>query len=133
MACSAPTSASEVFCRAAKCNRWSARFALVAAVVVTFVLAPPGTEFVHNSTSGNVGAVERIVAHCTHFTALLVLQFSLLFVARRRLSASHHAAVKANNLKALELLAAAAPDEATKKDILARSVDLVAGKPGCCK
>ena len=41
--------------------------------------------------------------------------------------------VKANNLKALELLAASANDEATKKDLLARAADLVAGKPGCCK
>jgi hypothetical protein len=41
--------------------------------------------------------------------------------------------VKSNNLKALELLAASATDEATKKDFLARAADLVAGKPGCCK
>jgi hypothetical protein len=32
--------------------------------------------------------------------------------------------VKSNNLKALELLAASATDEATKKDLLARSADL---------
>jgi hypothetical protein len=41
--------------------------------------------------------------------------------------------VKANNLKALELLAASTTDEAAKKDLLTRAADLVAGKPGCCK
>jgi len=133
MACTPPTSASEVFCRAAKCNRWTARLAFVGALITTIVMAKSGTEFIHNSTTGNAGGAERIVGHLTHFAALLILQLSLLFVARRRASAAHHARVKANNLKALELLAASATDEATKKDLLARAADLVAGKPGCCK
>jgi len=133
MACTPPASASEVFCRAAKCNRWAARLAVLGAIVLTIIMARSGVEFIRNSASGNVGGAERIVGHLTHFAALLVLQLSLLSVARRRFSASHHASVKSNNLKALELLAASATDEAAKKDILARSADLVAGKPGCCK
>ena len=133
MACTPPTSASEVFCRAAKCNRLTSRLAFVGALIVTIVMAKSGTEFIHNSTAGNVGGAERIVGHLTHFAVLLILQLSLLFVSRRRASAAHHARVKANNLKALELLAASATDEATKKDLLARAADLVAGKPGCCK
>ena len=133
MACTPPSSASEVFCRAAKCNRWTARIAFVGALLVTIVMAKGGMEFIHNSTAGNVGGAERIVGHLTHFAALLILQLSMLFVARRRFSAVHHAMVKANNLKALELLAASATDEGTKKDLHARAADLVAGKPGCCK
>jgi hypothetical protein len=133
MSCPPPTSASEVFCRAAKCNRLTSRIAMVGVLILTIIMAKAGVEFIHSSTSGNVGGAERIVGHLTHFAALLILQLSLLFVARRRASAAHHARVKANNLKALELLAASATDEATKKDLLARSADLVAGKPGCCK
>ena len=133
MACTPPASASEVFCRAAKCNRLMGRVIFVFAIVLTVILAKDSTEFIRNSSAGNVGGAERIVGHLTHFAALLILQLSLLFVARRRFSASHHASVKSNNLKALELLAASATDEATKKDLLARAADLVAGKPGCCK
>ena len=133
MACTPPASASEVFCRAAKCNRLTARIATVAALILTIIMAKAGGEFIHNSTAGNVGGAERIVGHLTHFASLLILQLSFLFVARRRFSAAHHARVKSNNLKALELLAASATDEATKKDLLARSADIVAGKPGCCK
>ena len=133
MACTPPASASEVFCRAAKCNRLMGRVLFAFAIVLTVILAKDSTEFIHNSTAGNVGGAERIVGHLTHFAALLILQLSLLCLARRRCSAAHHAMVKSNNLKALELLAASATDEATKKDLLARAADLVAGKPGCCK
>ena len=133
MACTPPATASEVFCRAAKCNRLTSRIAMIGVLILTIIMAKAGVEFIHNSTAGNVGAAERIVGHLTHFATLLILQLSLLFVARRRASAAHHAMVKSNNLKALELLAASATDEATKKDLLVRSADLVAGKPGCCK
>ena len=133
MACTPPASASEVFCRAAKCNRLTSRIAMVGVLILTIIMAKAGVEFIHNSTAGNVGGAERIVGHLTHFASLLILQLSFLFVARRRFSAAHHARVKSNNLKALELLAASATDEATKKDLLARAADLVAGKPGCCK
>jgi hypothetical protein len=108
------------------------RVLVALAVVIAIVIAKGGVEFIRNSTAGNAGAAERIVG----FVAVFVAQFSLLltalFFARRRASAAHHAMVKANNLKALELLAASATDEAAKKDLLARSADLVAGKPGCC-
>ena len=103
------------------------------AIFLTVVLVSGSTEFIRNSSAGNVGGAERIVGHLTSFVAQLILILSVLFLARRRASAAHHAMVKANNLKALELLAASATDESAKKDILARSADLVAGKPGCCK
>ena len=133
MACTAPASASEVFCRAAKCNRLMARVLIALAVVITIILVKGGTEFIHNSTSGNVGTAERIVGYVAIFAAEFALLITALFFARRRASAAHHAMVKSNNLKALELLAASATDEATKKELLARAADLVAGKPGCCK
>ena len=97
------------------------------------VLVSGSTEFIRNSSEGNAGGAERIVAHLTSFAAQLTLLLSVFFLARRRASAAHHAMVKSNNLKALELLAASATDEATKKDLLIRAADLVAGKPGCCK
>jgi uncharacterized membrane protein YhaH (DUF805 family) len=103
------------------------------AIVLTVILVKGSGEFIHNSTTGNVGGAERIVGHLTSFVAQLALLLTVFCLARRRLSAAHHAMVKSNNLKALELLAASATDEATKKDILARSADLIAGKPGCCK
>ena len=133
MACTPPASASEVFCRAAKCNRLMGRVLFVFATFLTVVLVSGSTEFIRNSSAGNVGSAERIVGHLTSFVAQLVLVLSVLFLARRRSSAAHHAQVKSNNLKALELLAASAADEATKKDLLVRAADLVAGKPGCCK
>lgn len=133
MACTPPASASEVFCRAAKCNRLMGRVLFVFATFLTVVLVSGSTEFIRNSSAGNVGSAERIVGHLTSFVAQLILVLSVLFLARRRSSAAHHAQVKSNNLKALELLAASATDEATKKDLLARAADLVAGKPGCCK
>ncbi len=133
MACTPPASASEVFCRAAKCNRLMGRVLFVFATFLTVVLVSGSTEFIRNSSAGNVGSAERIVGHLTSFVAQLILILSVLFLARRRSSAAHHAQVKSNNLKALELLAASAADEATKKDLLARAADLVAGKPGCCK
>ena len=133
MACTPPSSASEVFCRAAKCNRLMGRVLFVFATFLTVVLVSGSTEFIRNSSAGNVGSAERIVGHLTSFVAQLILILSVLFLARRRSSAAHHAQVKSNNLKALELLAASAADEATKKDLLARAADLVAGKPGCCK
>ena len=133
MACTPPASASEVFCRAAKCNRLMGRVLFVCATFLTVVLVSGSTEFIRNSSAGNVGSAERIVGHLTSFVAQLILVLSVLFLARRRSSAAHHAQVKSNNLKALELLAASAADEATKKDLLARAADLVAGKPGCCK
>ena len=102
-------------------------------VILTIIIAKGGAEFIRNSSAGNVGGAERIVGHVTVFAGELTLLLALLFLARRRASAAHHAMVKANNLKALELLAAAATDEATKKDLHARAADLVAGKPGCCK
>ncbi len=133
MACTPPSSASEVFCRAAKCNRLMGRVLFVFATFLTVVLVSGSTEFIRNSSAGNVGSAERIVGHLTSFVAQLVLVLAVLFLARRRSSAAHHAQVKSNNLKALELLAASATDEATKKDLLARAADLVAGKLGCCK
>ena len=133
MACTPPASASEVFCRAAKCNRLMGRVLFVFATFLTVVLVSGSTEFIRNSSAGNVGSAERIVGHLTSFVAQLILFLSVLFLARRRSSAAHHAQVKSNNLKALELLAASATDEATKKDLLTRAADLVAGKPGCCK
>ena len=133
MACTPPASASEVFCRAAKCNRLMGRVLFAFAIFLTLILVHGSKEFIHNSTAGNVGGAERIVAHLTSFAAQLTLLLSVFFLARRRASAAHHAMVKANNLKALELLAASATDEATKKDLHAPAADLVAGKPGCCK
>ncbi len=110
------------------------RVLVAGAVLVTIVMVNSTSEFIHSSLVGlERGAAERIVGQLTHFAALLILQLSLFCLARRRCSAAHHAMVKANNLKALELLAASATDEATKKDLLARAADLVAGKPGCCK
>ena len=133
MACTPPASASEVFHRAAKCNRLMGRVLFALAVILTIIIVKGGAEFIRNSTAGNVGSAERIVGHLTSFFAQLTLLLSVFFHARRRASAAHHAMVKANNLKALELLAASATDEATKKDLHARAADLVAGKPGCCK
>jgi len=133
MACTPPTSASEVFCRAAKCNRLVSRLAMVGVVILAILMVKGSGEFVRSPAAGTVGTAERIAGHLTAFVAQLILLLSLLFVSRRRASAAHHARVKANNLKALELLAASATDEATKKDLHARAADLVAGKPGCCK
>jgi hypothetical protein len=133
MACTPPASASEVFHRAAKCNRLMGRVLFALAVILTIIIVKGGAEFIRNSTAGNVGSAERIVGHLTSFVTQLTLLLSVFFLARRRASAAHHAMVKANNLKALELLAASATDEATKKDLHARAADLVAGKPGCCK
>jgi len=109
------------------------RVLVALAVILTIIIAKGGAEFIHNSTTGNVGAAERIVGYVAIFAAEFTLLLTALFFARRRASAAHHAMVKANNLKALELLAASSTDEASKKDILARAADLVAGKPGCCK
>ncbi len=109
------------------------RVLVALAVVIAIVIAKGGAEFIRNSTAGNVGSAERIVGFVAIFAGEFALLLTALFFARRRASAAHHAMVKANNLKALELLAASATDEAAKKDILARSADLVAGKPGCCK
>jgi hypothetical protein len=109
------------------------RVLFVFAIFLTVILVSGSTEFIRNSSAGNVGSAERIVGHLTSFVAQLILVLSVLFLARRRLSAAHHASVKSNNLKALELLAATATDEAAKKDLLTRAADLVAGKPGCCK
>ena len=97
------------------------------AIFLTIILVHSGKEFIYNT------APNAVVGHLTSVVAQLTLLLSVLFLARRRASAAHHAQVKANNLNALELLAASAPDEATKKDLLARAADLVAGKPGCCK
>ncbi len=133
MACTPPTSASEVFHRAAKCNRLMGRVLIALAVVIAIVIVMGGNKFIHNSTAGLTGSAERIVGFVAIFAVQFALLLAVLFFARRRASAAHHAMVKANNLKALELLAASATDEAAKKDILARSADLVAGKPGCCK
>ncbi|NBV55682.1 MAG: hypothetical protein EBR70_03725 [Verrucomicrobia bacterium] len=135
MACTPPTSASEVFARAAKCNRLMGRVLIALAVVLAIVITKGGADFSRNPNplSANPGSAERIAGHLTVFAAQFTLLLTALFFARRRASAAHHAQVKANNLKALELLAASATDEATKKDLLARAADLVAGKPGCCK
>ena len=133
MACTPPASASEVFHRAAKCNRLMGRVLIAIAVLLTVVIAKGGAEFIRNSTAGNAGSAERIVGFVAIFAVEFAMLLAVLFFARRRASAAHHAMVKSNNLKALELLAASATDEAAKKDILARSADLVAGKPGCCK
>ena len=133
MACTPPTSASEVFARAAKCNRLMGRVLIALAVVLAIVITKGGADFSRNPLSVNPGSAERIAGHLTVFAAQFTLLLTALFFARRRASAAHHAMVKANNLKALELLAASATDEATKKDLLARAADLVAGKPGCCK
>ena len=127
MACTPPASASEVFHRAAKCNRLMGRVLVAFAIFLTLILVNSGKEFIYNS------APNAVIGHLTSVVGQLTLLLSVLFLARRRASAAHHAMVKSNNLKALELLAASATDEATKKDLLARSADLVAGKPGCCK
>jgi hypothetical protein len=127
MACTPPSSASEIFHRAAKCNRLMGRVLFAFAIFLTIILVNSGKEFMYNS------APNAVVGHLTSVVAQLILILSVFFLARSRASAAHHAMVKSNNLKALELLAASATDEATKKDILARSADLVAGKPGCCK
>ena len=97
------------------------------AIVLTVILVNSGKEFIY------LLAPNAVIGHLTSVVGQLTLLLSVLFLSRRRCSAAHHAMVKSNNLKALELLAASAPDEATKKDLLARSADLVAGKPGCCK
>jgi hypothetical protein len=133
MACTPPSTASEVFCRAAKCNRVMGRVLVALAVLIAIVLVKGSTEFIHNSAAGLTGTAERIVGYVAIFATEFALLLTALFFARRRASAAHHAQVKSNNLKALELLAASATDEATKKDLLARAADLVAGKPGCCK
>ena len=110
------------------------RVLVALAVVIAIVIAKGGAEFIRNSAPlRDVGSAERIVGFVAIFAGEFALLLTALFFARRRASAAHHAMVKANNLKALELLAAAATDEAAKKDLLARSADLVAGKPGCCK
>ena len=127
MACTPPASASEIFHRAAKCNRLMGRVLFAFAIFLTLILVHGGKEFIYNS------APNAVIGHLTSVVGQLTLLLSVLFLARRRASAAHHAMVKSNNLKALELLAASATDEATKKDLLARSADLVAGKPGCCK
>ena len=127
MACTPPASASEVFHRAAKCNRLMGRVLFVFAIFLTLILVHGGKEFIYNT------GPNAVIGHLTSVVGQLTLLLSVLFLARRRASAAHHAMVKSNNLKALELLAASATDEATKKEILARSADLVAGKPGCCK
>ena len=127
MARTPPASASEVFHRAAKCNRLMGRVLFVFAIFLTLILVHGGKEFIYNT------APNAVIGHLTSVVGQLTLLLSVLFLARRRASAAHHAMVKSNNLKALELLAATATDEATKKDLLARSADLVAGKPGCCK
>lgn len=132
MACTPPASASEVFCRAAKCNRLMGRLLMVAAIVVTIILYKATTGYAQGG-GADANTAQKVVGQLTAFATLLVLQLSLICLARRRCSAAHHAQVKSNNLKALELLAASATDEATKKDLLARSADLIAGKPGCCK
>ena len=134
MACTPPASASEVFYRAAKCNRLMGRVLVALAVVIAIVIAKGGAEFIRSSAPlRDVGSAERIVGFVAIFAGEFALLLTVFCLARRRASAAHHAMVKSNNLKALELLAASATDEAAKKDILARSADLVAGKPGCCK
>ena len=134
MACTPPASASEVFHRAAKCNRLMGRVLVALAVVIAIVIAKGGAEFIRSSAPlRDVGSAERIVGFVAIFAGEFALLLTVFCLARRRASAAHHAMVKSNNLKALELLAASATDEAAKKDILARSADLVAGKPGCCK
>jgi len=134
MACTPPSSASEVFCRAGKCRRWSARFALLGAVLVALIIAGTSSEFMHSARGGaKAGGAERITAFAAIFLAQFTLLIACLLMAKRRFSAAHHASVKANNLKALEFLAAQATDDATKREILGRAADLVAGKSGCCK
>ena len=109
------------------------RVLFVFGIFLTIILVNGSKEFIQNSPPSNAPRAERIVGHLTSFVAQLILVLSVLFLARRRSSAAHHAQVKSNNLKALELLAASATDEATKKDLLTRAADLVAGKLGCCK
>jgi hypothetical protein len=134
MACSSPSSASEVFCRAAKCRRWSARIALFLAFLLAVIMVKGGHQFIQTSTEVAKNSVaERLTGFLAVFLTQATLLCAALFYARRGFSAAHHASVKSNNLKALELLAAQATDEATKKDLLTRAADLVAGKPGCCK
>ncbi len=133
MACSSPSSASEVFCRAAKCRRWSARLALFLAFLLAVIMVKAGNEFIRDGAYPHPGVAERITGFLAVFLTQATLLCAALFYARRGFSAAHHASVKSNNLKALELLAAQATDEATKKDLLTRAADLVAGKPGCCK
>ena len=132
MACTPPTSASEVFCRAAKCNRWTGRLLLLGVLVMTVITAKGGLAMA-GQTGNDANQARQIVGFLATFVAQFTFTLMLFGLARRRLSAAHHARVKANNLKALELLAASATDEATKRELLGRAADLVAGKPGCCK
>ena len=95
MACTPPASASEVFHRAAKCNRLMGRVLIALAVVIAIVLVKGGAEFVRNSTAGLTGTAERIVGFVAIFAAQFTLLLTALFFARRRASAAHHAMVKA--------------------------------------
>jgi len=81
MACTPPASASEVFHRAAKCNRLMGRVLFAFAIFLTVVLVSGSTEFIRNSTAGNVGSAERIVGHLTSFVAQLTLLLSVFFLA----------------------------------------------------
>ena len=52
MACTPPTSASEVFCRAAKCNRLVSRLAMVGAVLLVILMVKGSTEFIRTAGTG---------------------------------------------------------------------------------
>jgi len=106
---------------------------MVGAVILAIIIAKTGAEFIRGASGSEGHAGQRIAGHLTIFAAQFTLLIAFLLMAKRRFSAAHHASVKANNLKALELLAAQATDDATKKEILGRAADLVAGKSGCCK
>jgi hypothetical protein len=132
MSCSAPTEVSQVYRRAARCARWSARASLLGSVLVAFV-AFKSAQSGCPALAGEAAPAPRLIGQLTAFVALFTLQVSLFLLALRRFSAARHASVKANQLEAVELLLTKAGDESVRKELTLRLADLSAGKPGCCK
>lgn len=132
MSCTAPTEVSQVFCRTAKCARWSGRAALAVSVIAAVVLYKSATGYAQG-LGADTNTVQKVVGQLTAFAALFTLQLSFFLLALRRFSAARHAAVKANQLKSLELLQSKATDDATRNALALQAADIVTGKPGCCK
>ena len=127
MSCSSPTEVSQIYARTARCQRWWARGALLLAVITAWVVARSAMHLVQQNdelewSSGLIIYLAPI---------LLVITFCVL--ALRRFRASHHAQAKANQLLALELLLAKAPDEARKQVLAQQIAEVVVGKASCCK
>lgn len=132
MSCTAPTEVSRIFCRTARCARWSARAALAVSVIAAIVLYRSATGYAQG-LGADTNTAQKVVGQLTAFVALFTLQLSFFLLALRRFSVSRHAAVKANQLKAVELLLSKTTEESVRKELLLRSADIVTGKPGCCK